>query len=165
MCHMCEHNLQRIVVNEATKMIASLAPWSWQYQSVRPYGHHHSAPTLEGVMIHQGHKVDSCRKVSYLATWTPASRCPWQCGAKCMISTKVSEDILNKIIRVKLLSNSIKKTWIQWWHKPWLLVALLDQGELAFDCRKVDLQGEVPNTSVEIEHVLALVGSLGGKWS
>jgi hypothetical protein len=48
------------------------------------------------------------------------------------------------------------------WHKPWLLVVLLDQAELAFDCRKLDLLGEVPNMSAEIEHLLALV-SLGGK--
>jgi hypothetical protein len=62
----CEHSLQRIVVNEATKRIASVAPWSWQYQSVKPYRHHDNAPTLEGVVIHQGRKGDSCRKVSYL---------------------------------------------------------------------------------------------------
>ena len=49
------------------------------------------------------------------------------------------------------------------WHKPWLFVTLLDQGELVFDCRKLDLQGEVPNMSVEIKHLIALVGSLGGK--
>jgi hypothetical protein len=64
--HMCEHSLQRIAVKEATERIASLAPWSSQYQSVQPYGHHDNAPTLEVVVIHQGRKGDSCKKVSYL---------------------------------------------------------------------------------------------------
>jgi hypothetical protein len=66
MCHMCECNLEQIFVNEATKMIASVAPWSWSDQSVRPDGHHESAPTLEDTVIHQGHKGDSRKKVSHL---------------------------------------------------------------------------------------------------
>jgi hypothetical protein len=66
-CHLCERNLQRIALNAATKRIISLAPWSWQYQSVKPYRDHDSAPTLQGVVIHQGRKGDSCIKLSYLA--------------------------------------------------------------------------------------------------
>jgi hypothetical protein len=65
-CDMCECNLEQIVVNEATKMIPVLAPWSW-HQSVQPFEHHDCAPTLEGMVIHQGHKGDSSRKVSCVA--------------------------------------------------------------------------------------------------
>jgi hypothetical protein len=69
MCHMCEHNLEEIVVNEVTKMIASLAPWSWSDQSGWPDGYHDSALTLEDVVIHHGHKGDSCKKTKLSCCW------------------------------------------------------------------------------------------------
>jgi hypothetical protein len=37
MRHMCEYNLEQILINEATRMIVLLALWSWQYQSVWLY--------------------------------------------------------------------------------------------------------------------------------
>jgi hypothetical protein len=49
------------------------------------------------------------------------------------------------------------------WPKPLLLVVLTDQGELAFDFRNLDLQGEVLDMRVKIERLLAGVFSLGGK--
>jgi hypothetical protein len=48
-------------------MIASLALWTWNYQNVLPTGIMTVLPTLEGVVIYQGHKGNSCRKASYLA--------------------------------------------------------------------------------------------------